>query len=83
MTPLSDDYLERYSDALVSEIKAEMGRRDLSSRAALLITTEEYAEAEQLVGDHPGALAQELGVTRRLVLAWRRWYDRHGRGRAL
>ncbi|GAA1779062.1 hypothetical protein GCM10009795_026440 [Nocardioides hankookensis] len=31
--PLSPDALARFSEALVSEIKAEMGRRDLSSRA--------------------------------------------------
>ena len=30
---LDPEYLQRFSDALVSEIKAEMGRRDLSSRA--------------------------------------------------
>ena len=31
--PVDNDYAQRLSDALVSEIKAEMGRRDLSSRA--------------------------------------------------
>ena len=30
---MDNDYAQRLSDALVSEIKAEMGRRDLSSRA--------------------------------------------------
>lgn len=35
--------------------------------ARLLISLDAYAEAEQLVGCHPGALAKELGVTRRLV----------------
>lgn len=30
--PVDDEYAQRFSDALVSEIKAEMGRRDLSSR---------------------------------------------------
>lgn len=30
---MDNDYSQRLSDALVSEIKAEMGRRDLSSRA--------------------------------------------------
>lgn len=29
---MDNDYPQRFSDALVSEIKAEMGRRDLSSR---------------------------------------------------
>jgi hypothetical protein len=32
-SPPSTNYLEGFSDALVSEIKAEMGRRSLSSRA--------------------------------------------------
>ncbi len=30
--PVDTDYPQNFSDALVSEIKAEMGRRDLSSR---------------------------------------------------
>lgn len=30
---MTSDYADRFSDALVSEIKAEMGRQDLSSRA--------------------------------------------------
>lgn len=44
--------------------------------AALIITPAEYEAAEQAVGEHAGALAEYLGVTRRLVLAWRRWYAR-------
>jgi hypothetical protein len=44
--------------------------------AALIITPAEYAAAEAEVGEHAGALAEYLGVTRRLVLAWRRWYAR-------
>lgn len=35
--------------------------------ARLLIAPDAYAAAEALVGEHPGALARELGVTRRLV----------------
>lgn len=47
--------------------------------AALIITPVEYAAAEAEVGEHAGALAEYLGVTRRLILAWRRWYTRtHG-----
>lgn len=45
MTPVpGPDYLDRFSAALVSEIKAEMGRRDLSSRglAALLGENPQY-----------------------------------------
>lgn len=44
--------------------------------AALIITPAEYAAAEAEVGEHAGALAEYLGVTRRLVMAWRRWYRR-------
>lgn len=35
--------------------------------ARLLIPLEQYAAAEGIVGSHPGALAKELHVTRRLV----------------
>lgn len=35
--------------------------------AAALITPEAYFDAERVVGPHPGAIARELGVTRRLV----------------
>lgn len=35
--------------------------------ARLLIPVDAYATAESHVGEHPGALARELGVTRRLV----------------
>lgn len=38
--------------------------------ARLLISRAEYAAAEQIVGCHPGALAKELGVTRRLIEIW-------------
>lgn len=44
--------------------------------AALVIEPEDYRAAELMVGEHAGALARYLGVTRRLVLAWRRWYLR-------
>lgn len=44
--------------------------------AAMIITEGDYAEAEMLVGAHPGAIARHLGVTRRLVLGWQRWYAR-------
>lgn len=42
--------------------------------ASLIITPTEYAAAEELVGPHPGALALELGVTPKVVEAWRRWF---------
>ena len=35
--------------------------------ARLLITRDAYAAAEELCDGHPGAIARELGVTRRLV----------------
>lgn len=44
--------------------------------AKLLISTADYARAEQLYGSHPGILARELGVTVRLVEAWRRCHER-------
>jgi len=51
------------------------GRHDISRderiadryAARLLVGVEGYARAERLVGPHPGALAKELGVTRRLI----------------
>lgn len=46
--------------------------------ASLVITAEEYADAEAEVGPHAGALARRLDVTRDLVLAWRRWWWRRG-----
>lgn len=42
--------------------------------AQLLITKADYAQAEALTGPHPGAIARELGVTRRLVELWRDTY---------
>lgn len=59
----------------------ETGRTANCSRAdeygaALVISEGDYAEAEALVGHHPGAMARHLGVTRRLILAWQRWFHR-------
>jgi Zn-dependent peptidase ImmA (M78 family) len=51
-------------------------RRASEYGAALVIDEQDYRRAESLVGPHPGALADELGVTRHLVEAWRRWRDR-------
>lgn len=46
----------------------EHDEREADQHAArLLISPVEYAAAEALVGEHPGALARELGVTRRMV----------------
>lgn len=44
--------------------------------ARFLISTDEYAKTEQLYGSHPGILARELGVTVRLVEAWRTCHER-------
>lgn len=50
----------------------ERDEREADTYAArLLISPAEYALAEHLVGSHPGAIAAELGVTRRLVQLWR------------
>lgn len=55
---------------------ADSERRADEVGASLAITPDEYADAEQLVGHHAGAIARELDVTHRLVLAWRRWYSK-------
>lgn len=53
-------------------------RRADQMGASLVIEPEEYSRAEEQVGCHPGALASELGVTPRLVLAWRHWWKTKG-----
>lgn len=53
-------------------------RRAWEYGAALLITPREYATAERQVGHHLSALAIELGVTPKLVEAWRRWWSTKG-----
>lgn len=54
-------------------------RRAWEYAAALLITPEEYEEAEEVVGHQVSALALELGVTPRLIEAWRDWWLQRGR----
>ena len=44
--------------------------------AKLLISPIEYALAERVYGSRPAALAAELGVTQRMVEAWRRGTER-------
>lgn len=46
-----------------------------SYAARLLISPVDYALAETLHGPHPGAIAKELEVTRRLVEIWRQGLD--------
>lgn len=53
-------------------------RRAWEYGAALVITPDEYAAAERLVGAAEGALAAELGVTVRIIEAWRRWWVTRG-----
>jgi hypothetical protein len=62
---------ERYGDTCTTTAN---DRRAWEYGAGLLITPEEYAEAEDFVGDHLGALAIELGVTVPMIRAWRRWW---------
>jgi Zn-dependent peptidase ImmA (M78 family) len=55
-------------------------RRDVEERATrwaarMLISPVEYAAAELVAGSDPVTIARELGVTRRLVEAWREWAD--------
>lgn len=52
-------------------------RRAWEYAAGFLISPQEYAEAERMVGCHPAALALELDVTVKLIRAWRRWFDKH------
>lgn len=47
--------------------------------AAALITPDAYCSAERLVGAHPGAIARELGVTRRIVELRRESLERDAR----
>lgn len=54
-------------------------RRAWQYGAALVITPREYERAEASVGHHLGALASELGVTPRLIEAWREWWETRGR----
>ena len=59
--------------------KAHDERQADQYAARLLITMHNYEIAERLVGEHPGALAGELGVTRRLVELRRGDFDREPR----
>lgn len=77
----ADQMLSTLGHELTHAVWRENGRTARCARAdegsaALLITPVEYARAEAEVGCHAGALADHLGVTRRIVLAWRRWYAR-------
>ena len=64
-------YGDRCSTEVIERRADELG-------ASLIISREEYRDAEQMVGHHPGALAVELGVTPRLIHAWRRWVAKSG-----
>lgn len=53
-------------------------RRAWEYGAALLISPAEYRAAESEVGHHLSALAIHLGVTPKLIEAWRRWWEKRG-----
>lgn len=54
----------------------ERDEREADTYAALLlISAEEYARAERIAGEHAGAIAKELNVTRHLVEMWRLDYQ--------
>lgn len=67
---------QRFGDTCSTPAKE---RRAWEYGAAFLITPGEYAAAEDLVGCHTSALAIELGVTPKLIEAWRRWWEKRGR----
>lgn len=54
-------------------------RRAWEHAAAFVISPPEYAAAEDLVGHHTSSLAIELGVTPKMIEAWRRWWEKRGR----
>lgn len=47
-------------------------RRAWEYAARMLLSAEEYANAERIVGPHPNAIAAELDLTSVIVDAWRR-----------
>jgi len=53
-------------------------RRAWEYGAALLVTPAAYRAAEEAVGHRLAALAIELGVTPKLIEAWRRWWETKG-----
>lgn len=58
---LAHEHWTRDHDKARDELEAD------TYAARLLISLDAYQDAETIVGCHPGALAKELGVTRRLV----------------
>lgn len=72
MTPVPDrEYLRRVSAALVSEIKAEMGRRDLSARglAALMGENPQYVTSRIGAGNPRTGKRVEINVADLSVIA--------------
>lgn len=67
---------ERFGDTCTTAVNE---RRAWQYAAALLISPRAYRAAERLVGHHPAALALELGVTPKLIGAWREWWELRGR----
>jgi len=80
---VDEDFAQRFSDALVSEIKAEMGRRDLSSRKlGVLIGESSQYMSTRLDGGNPrtglrvllnvrdiAAIADALGIDAATLMA--------------
>lgn len=63
--PTSDRRLRARQEKAADEIAAQ-----------LLITRENYEQAENIVGSHDGALALELGTTTHLIHTWRTLHER-------
>lgn len=76
VSTLSHEIAHHLAGDRCSSASAE--RKAWERGAALVLTVPEYQAAEAIVGCHPNALAAELGVTPKLILAWRRWYARSG-----
>lgn len=57
-------------------------RRAWEYAAAFLITPSAYQRAEAFVGHQVSALAIELGVTPKVIEAWRRWWEKRGKALA-
>lgn len=57
-------------------VHARQERRADELAAELLITPDDYETAEMLAGSEETALAHELGVTKRIIRAWRNHHRR-------
>lgn len=69
-------HIHGHDPAATGWIDQRQERQAQESAALMLITAADYAAAEALVGPHPGALAQELGVTTKLLRSWQELHER-------